>query len=98
MTSIDRLTAWYRSQCDGDWEHSYGVNIGTLDNPGWLVKIDLVGTKLEGRSFSRKTHGDSERGESWIDCKVEGKQFVGAGGIGNLAELLEIFLTWSEGQ
>ena len=23
------------------WEHQYGVKKGTLDNPGWRVKIDL---------------------------------------------------------
>ena len=97
MTSIDKLTAWYRAQCDGNWEHSYGVSIDTLDNPGWLVKIDLARTKLEGRSFNDKAYGDSEHGESWIHCKVENKKFVGAGGIGNLEELFEVFLIWSEG-
>jgi hypothetical protein len=28
------LQDWHAGQCDGDWEHSYGVDIGTLDNPG----------------------------------------------------------------
>lgn len=72
------------------------MSIETLDNPGWLIKIDLAGTKLEGRPFNGKAHSDPEQEESWIVCKVEDKQFVGAGGIGNLAELLEIFLAWSE--
>ncbi len=35
------LQDWYRSRCDGTWEHSYGVKIDTLDNPGWLVTVDL---------------------------------------------------------
>jgi len=39
MTSLanvmERIQDWYRRQCDGDWEHSYGVKIETLDNPGW---------------------------------------------------------------
>jgi len=44
MDHIDPLRAledWYASVCDGDWEHTYGVKIGTLDNPGWTVDIDL---------------------------------------------------------
>lgn len=31
---VKRLERGYRSQCDGDWEHGEGVEIGTLDNPG----------------------------------------------------------------
>jgi Immunity protein 53 len=83
MTPIDRLSEWYRAQCNDVWEHSYGVSIGTLDNPGWLVKIDIVGTNLEGRTFIAEERGDPE-------------QFVAAGGAGNLTELLDVFLTWGE--
>lgn len=35
------LQDWYCSQCNGDWEHGYGVSIETLDNPGWSLKIEL---------------------------------------------------------
>jgi hypothetical protein len=48
---LARLQAWYRAQCDGDWEHQHGVHIGTLDNPGWDVRIDLAGTYLEAAMF-----------------------------------------------
>jgi Immunity protein 53 len=37
---FDRLQVWYLAQCDGDWEHRHGVTIGTLDNPGWSLRID----------------------------------------------------------
>ena len=47
MSTLARLEAWYLRQCNGDWEHLYGVTIETLDNPGWSVTIDLTGTKLE---------------------------------------------------
>ena len=96
MTSLDRLSAWYRSQCNGDWEHSFGVTIDTLDNPGWRIKIDLTGTNLEAKAFQPVERGDPNSDLSWIVCKVEAKQFVGAGGAGDLAELLESFLSWNE--
>ena len=32
MSLIRWLEEWYKSQCDGDWEHLFGVEIGTLDN------------------------------------------------------------------
>ena len=35
------LMQWRLDQCDNDWEHCHGVSIGTLDNPGWTLRIDL---------------------------------------------------------
>jgi len=37
---LTELQAWYVVQCDGDWEHTYGVKIETLDNPGWMLRVD----------------------------------------------------------
>ncbi|MES1181234.1 MAG: Imm53 family immunity protein [Flavobacterium sp.] len=42
---LNWLQTWYQSQCDGHWEHSYGIKIDTVDNPGWFITIDLDGTK-----------------------------------------------------
>lgn len=44
VPSTTRLAKWHRAQCNGDWEHMYGVTIETTDNPGWWVKIELDGT------------------------------------------------------
>ena len=43
-SAFSLLSDWYESNCNDDWEHGYGVKIETLDNPGWLVQIDLFGT------------------------------------------------------
>jgi hypothetical protein len=40
------LQRWYVAQCDSEWEHGFGVEIGTLDNPGWCIRIDLNHTAL----------------------------------------------------
>jgi hypothetical protein len=34
-SNLSRLSTWYQSQCDERWEHSFGLKIETLDNPGW---------------------------------------------------------------
>ena len=65
MDSLTQLQKWYLSQCDGDWEHTYGIGIGTLDNPGWSLKINLVGTSCSGREFTRYSVGDSDVDVSW---------------------------------
>lgn len=95
---IPRLQRWYLAQCDGDWEHSLGVKIGTLDNPGWTLDIDLESTPLDGRSFTRVERGLDAREPNvdWFTCFIEDKQFKGRGGPEKLAEMIAIFLNWAE--
>ena len=95
MDELQQLQDWYSSQCNGDWEHTYGVKIETLDNPGWSIEIDLRETDLAERSFAPLSRGDTEDDSDWIRCKVEHEKFMGAGGSNNLAELLRAFLTWA---
>lgn len=40
------LQKWYLSECDGDWEHENTINIESLDNPGWLIKIHVSYTSI----------------------------------------------------
>jgi hypothetical protein len=46
MDLLEWLQGWYRSQCNGDWEHCYELVIETLDNPGWSISIPLEGTSV----------------------------------------------------
>ena len=90
---LARLQRWYEEQCDGDWEHTYGVEIETLDNPGWQFKVDLRGTALLGRDFLRVEDQRAER--DWVVCWVEDEQFRGACGPRNLDEALTVFLDFA---
>ena len=94
MDTLLRLQRWYAAQCDGDWEHGWGVRIGTLDNPGWRVEIDLGGTALEAAPFVEVS--DTAPDVEWLRCWVEGKRFHGAGGVPKLKAILSIFLDWAE--
>lgn len=97
---LARLEAWYMSQCDGDWEHGYGVQIATLDNPGWTLIVDLEGTELEDTPFvevRRNEVGQSyDDNLDWLFCRKEGKKFDGSGGPKQLGAIIEIFLAWAE--
>jgi hypothetical protein len=93
MNVIKEIEEWFERQCDGDWEHSYGFKIQNLDNPGWLVDIDIVDTELEDKEFTQINIARSD--DDWIHCKVEEKVFKGRGGICNLEEILSIFVSWS---
>jgi hypothetical protein len=94
MSVLTELQVWYEAQCDGDWEHQFGIIIETLDNPGWSVTIDLVDTELEGKVFQEVMDLGPER--DWIHCRVEGAQFRGAGGPHMLTHILQIFVDWAK--
>lgn len=90
------LQKWYFRQCDEDWEHSFGIKIETLDNPGWHISIDLEGTDLDGKAFvSTEKNYDSEL--EWLTCKVRNNVFEGACGPMELDKVINIFLEWAHG-
>lgn len=90
------LQAWYANQCDGDWEHQQGIQLETLDNPGWTLRVDLAGTALWNRPFARVQRGDIDSGD-WAWCGVRAFRFEGSCGPLNLGELLGMFRAWAEG-
>lgn len=73
---FDDLINWYSSQCNGDWEHSYGLKLDTLDNPGWLLTIDLAETKFEYLKIVKSIIAISD--DEWIHFEITDNQFVGA--------------------
>ena len=84
---------WFSNQCNEEWEHSHGIKIDTLDNPGWAVVIDLKGTYLENQKMTTVSidHDD----DNWISCSVENNQFKGFSGPKQLNEILEVFRGWA---
>ncbi|MCH7753406.1 MAG: immunity 53 family protein [Planctomycetes bacterium] len=100
MNNIGRIQKWYASQGDGDWEHTYGVNVETLDNPGWSVDIELHHTKFAGVVFAPVEYGvgpDSHPSDpNWLVCKVVDRVFSGRGGPDKLDEIFGVFCNWAE--
>jgi len=102
MDDLIWLTQWYASQCNDDWEHQYGIKLDTLDNPGWILKINLEETYLESRPFEPQRH-NTESPEydpiakiSWWDVRVENKTFRAACGPHDLPIIFSIFRKWGE--
>jgi hypothetical protein len=94
---LDWLESWYSAECDGDWEHSYGIQIDTVDNPGWRIRIDLTGTELQLRSFDRIEVQRAE--DDWLQCWRDENgepRWEAACGARNLAEALRVFREWVE--
>ena len=97
------LMRWYLAECNDDWEHSYGVKIDTLDNPGWTIKIDLRETALAGKRFDRIEVGEPARDleewhnlGSWLVADVHGDTFEIACGPLDLTAAIQVFRDWVE--
>jgi len=93
---LEWVQSWFLRHCDESWEHEYGVTIETLDNPGWLLKVDLKRTELEQVPFVARQR--DEGSEDWYSLKVEDGQFRGAGDALKLPFLLNAFREWAMGE
>jgi hypothetical protein len=65
------------------------VKIDTLDNPGWIVTIDLYETVWANVTVDRRREERSET--DWIQTEISGSRFVGCGGPLNLTEVVAEF-------
>ncbi|MCP4094738.1 MAG: rhodanese-related sulfurtransferase [Planctomycetaceae bacterium] len=93
MSHLQKLQNWFAAECDGDWEHQNGIDIKTLDNPGWEVKIDLFETSKMDIPFETVME-KYEDPVDWMHLKKEDNKLVGAGGPEKLDKILTIFAEW----
>jgi Immunity protein 53 len=106
-SALKWLQGWYRAQCDGDWEHQSGLAIQSLDNPGWLLSVDLIGTDCEAAAVPQvvmvrgeppsEENGNQGSGE-WMLCEVKDVKFIGAGAAASLDPILNCFRKWAQAQ
>jgi hypothetical protein len=73
---LERLQRWYLSQCNQDWEHTYGVTLENIDNPGWMLTVQLAHTTLQDIPFDARAANRSAA--DWFHCAVSDTQFRGS--------------------
>lgn len=93
MSHLQALQEWYAQMCDGDWEHSFGIKMDTVDNPGWIVSIDIVGTSLSGEICSLEQKFPA--GE-WLQVSCDGEVFRIACGPRSLDRGIATFLRFAD--
>ena len=91
--SIIKIQDWYISNCDGDWEHACRFKLESLDNPGWMLTVDLAGTHQENQAFTER-RANYEHDTQWIFVRKEGAKLKGACGPTKLEEMLTIVAEW----
>lgn len=89
------LLAWYKVHCDGLWEHTHGIKLETLDNPGWILTVDLIHTNLQGLTMAELSEGcspdDHPVSPRWIHCVVRENRFQGTCDPTQVARLFLVF-------
>ena len=101
MNNFLWLEQWYDEQCNGTWEHTFGIHIETLDNPGWRVRINLQGTRYDGLPnaiLKMMQPTQSHQENEWMDCRIVAGTFEGAGGPLMLGPIIQLFRSWIEAQ
>lgn len=86
---IKWLQQWYADNCNGQWEHSYGIAIGTINKPGWAVSIDLTNTTLEG--IKVPDHFQETSVNDWMGYSVAANVFEAVGDPSKLERIIEVF-------
>ena len=82
--------AWYLRQCDGEWEHGFGIRLETLDNPGWSLRISTLRTDTE-LSDRAAVEVNLEDEINWMVYRVEEGDYVAHGGPNMLAKMIQTF-------
>lgn len=94
---IKWLQNWYKSNCDGDWEHENLVRIQSLDNPGWLLEIEMM--NISSKLSIKKWELFEVSEENWLGYDVEEHKFTASGDPTKLEALIMIFkILLEEGQ
>ena len=90
--NLEWLQKWYSYNCDGEWEHAEGVEISTLDNPGWKFSASLKGTTLEDKDYPVMSIDNGN--DDWLVLQKKDCEFVGCGDAGKLNQIIQFFKEW----
>ncbi|MEC1155449.1 immunity 53 family protein [Cytobacillus horneckiae] len=90
MNILQWISEWYSFHCNDEWEHEYGFKISTMDNSGFYVEIDLVGTNLENIELDEMSV-TVDPDDDWFTYKINNQKFVGMGDSSKLEVLLITF-------
>jgi Immunity protein 53 len=90
--NLEWLDRWYQRQCNGEWEHSRGVRLESLTDPGWQLTIDLAGTTA-ANAAPQRLQLDTLCGE-WITCSIVEDRFQGSGDPRKLEQIIGVFRQW----
>ena len=90
---LDWVQRWFISNCNGDWEHGYGINMEYTKETGWYVYFNVNHTSMYDCKFDKK---DKKGKKKWLTFEVNENSFIGRGDSSKLEEILQTFHDWVE--
>ncbi len=91
---LRKLQKWYREECTNQRKLPIGVEISARGSDGWLVRIDLKETVMDGARFGPVNQKHSD--QAWFVCRIEEGQFIGEGSASSLEQIIYTFSDWLE--
>lgn len=89
MEILDWIQNWFKANCDGNWEGGDGIQITTLENPGWEIEIDISNTSIANITIEWILNENGK--QDWYGVKIENQKFIASGDADKLTFLLELF-------
>jgi hypothetical protein len=88
------LQNWFFQNCDGKWEKEQRLLIETIDNPGWLLTLQLKNSINDNNAIEDLSIERTEK--NWCQSYIKNNEFVAVGGPFNLTEILYCFRSFVE--
>ena len=101
MDDLTWLAMWFRSRCDGRWEHEKGIRIESIDNPGFWIHVDV---EPSASNELLEVHGEPPSVANgyiapiadWMQCEIKNGEFSGAGDPTKLGRIIACFRRYIE--
>ncbi len=88
------LMYWFWSQCNGDWEHEYGIVLDTTSEGKWKLDISISNSILDGVEFISNDFIANAGNE--VECKFDNQSLVVYADTQNIIRVLQSFRAWAE--
>lgn len=88
--ALFRLSSWFSEMCNEDWEHDSRVRINSRPDMGWDMRVNLVDTYSFVPTVPTAGH---RSGDGWLTHAISEATFKGSGGLYDLGELIDTFLS-----
>ncbi len=89
MQTLVWIQNWFKTHCDGEWEHGHGIQITTLGTPGWEVEVDISKTSVANMRLKQILNEKSKH--DWYSVEIKNQRFTASGDLGKLEFLLGLF-------
>ncbi len=96
MELLKWLQDWYIQECINNKNciSDEIINIDTIDNPGWHIRINIKATKLARRILDEINFDNGD--DDWVFIKLNTGVFEGVGDKSKLVFILQFFKAWCQ--